>query len=301
MKTSLKADLSLLIITIFWGSSYLLMKIGLGGLGTFDLIALRFTIAFIILSVIFFKRLKTTINAKLIKSSLILGALLFLGFVFMVLGLKYTSTDDASFLTCLSGIFIPIISFICFKQKLKLKVIISIIIVFIGVYLLTMTGGSFSLNLGDILCLISCAILSFQVIITDKLNKDVDALSLGILQVGFAALFSIVFTALFGTLELPSSTTSWGVIIALSVLCTAIPYVVQTVSLKYSSPVHAGIIYSLQPVFSAIFVLVFTGVGLTVQGYIGALLMIISIIIVELDFKSFFNKSKVQKNINNIT
>ncbi len=295
MKTSLKADLSLLIITIFWGSSYLLMKIGLGGLGTFDLIALRFSIAFILLGVIFFKKLKNTINLKLIKSSLIMGALLSFGFVFMVLGLKYTSTDDASFLTCLSGIFIPIISFIFFKQRLKLKVILSIIIVFIGVYLLTMTGGTLSLNLGDILCLISCGILSFQVIITDKLNRDVDALSLGIFQIGFAALFSMIFTFLFGTFELPQTGTSWTIIIALSILCTAIPYVVQTVSLKYSSPVHAGIIYSLQPVFSAIFVLVFTGVGLTSQGYIGALLMVISIILVEINFENIFSKLKGEK------
>lgn len=294
MKTSLKADTSLLIITIFWGSSYLLMKIGLGGLGTFDLIALRFSIAFIILAAIFFKKLKTTISKKLMKSSAILGGLLFVGFVFMVLGLKYTSTDDASFLTCLSGIFIPIISFICFKQKLKLKVIISIIIVFIGVYLLTMTGGTLSLNLGDILCLISCAILSFQIIITNKLNKDVDALSLGIFQIGFSALFSVIFTALFGALQLPTTGTSWFVIITLSILCTAIPYVVQTISLKYSSPVHAGIIYSLQPVFSAIFVLIFTGVGLTTQGYIGALLMVISIIIVELDFQAVIRKLKTK-------
>ncbi|WP_112364903.1 DMT family transporter, partial [Sarcina ventriculi] len=240
------------------------------------------------------KKLKTTISKKLMKSSAILGGLLFVGFVFMVLGLKYTSTDDASFLTCLSGIFIPIISFICFKQKLKLKVIISIIIVFIGVYLLTMTGGTLSLNLGDILCLISCAILSFQVIITNKLNKDVDALSLGIFQIGFSALFSVIFTALFGVLQLPPTGTSWFVIITLSILCTAIPYVVQTISLKYSSPVHAGIIYSLQPVFSAIFVLIFTGVGLTTQGYIGALLMVISIIIVELDFQAVIRKLKTK-------
>ena len=69
---------------------------------------------------------------------------------------------------------------------------------------------------------------------------------------------------------------------------------VQTISLKYSSPVHAGIIYSLQPVFSAIFVLIFTGVGLTTQGYIGALLMVISIIIVELDFQAVIRKLKTK-------
>jgi len=46
MKTELKADLSLILVTMFWGISCLLTKVGLGGIQEFNLIALRFIIAF---------------------------------------------------------------------------------------------------------------------------------------------------------------------------------------------------------------------------------------------------------------
>lgn len=55
MQERLKADLMLLMITVFWGASYVLTKIGLEELEPFTLTALRFLIAFCICAAVFFR------------------------------------------------------------------------------------------------------------------------------------------------------------------------------------------------------------------------------------------------------
>ncbi len=75
--TQLKADFMMVMVTMFWGSSYLFMKMGLQSIQGFNLIALRFGIAFILAGIVFYKRL-IKIDVKTIKYGFLLGSILFL-------------------------------------------------------------------------------------------------------------------------------------------------------------------------------------------------------------------------------
>ena len=116
MSKQLQADLMLLGITIVWGASYMLTKIGLEGLEPLNLTALRFIIAFVISGAIFYKKILES-NKKTIKYAFILGILLFGMFISMAFGLGYTTASNAGFLISLSVILIPIISFFFLKEK----------------------------------------------------------------------------------------------------------------------------------------------------------------------------------------
>ncbi|WP_454052533.1 DMT family transporter [Clostridium sp. Marseille-Q7071] len=289
MNRKAKADLMLLMITIFWGASYILTKIGLETFEPFNLIALRFIIAFGISAIVFKKQVFKT-DVKTIKYALILSIILFGVFISMTFGLKYTSASNAGFLISLSVVLIPVISFIFLKQKIEKKVIGGICLALIGIALLTL-NTELRLSSGDILCILCALLFATHIVVTSIFTQKVDSIALGVLQLGFVGIFSVVFSMLTETVKLPSNTTSWFVVLSLSILCTAVGYIVQTTAQQYTSATHTGLILSLEPAFSAVFAYVFLGEILTIKGYVGAVILLFSVLIAELDFK---NKSESQ-------
>ena len=114
----------MLIVTMFWGSSYLFMKMGLDSFQAFNLIALRFGIAFILAGVVFYKRLMH-LDSKTIFYGFILGSILFLLISVVTIGLKFTSISNAGFLFSLSVVFVPLLLAIFFRKKPKKKLFLA--------------------------------------------------------------------------------------------------------------------------------------------------------------------------------
>ena len=160
-----------------------------------------------------------------------------------------------------------IISYI-FKTHSEKKVIVGIILTIIGIDLLTLTS-EFKIGNGDIFCILSALFYAIHVIITGSVTKHVNSIALGVVQLGFVGLFSLIFSFIIETPKLPSTIDSWLIILALSIFCTAVAFIVQVIAQQYTTPTHTGLIFSLEPVFSAGFAFVFTGETLTGKGYLG--------------------------------
>jgi len=277
-----RADLMLLAVTVFWGSSYFLTKLALDELQPFNLTALRFIIAFIVSAPIFYKNILKS-DIRTIKYSLILAAILIGMFISMSFGLKYTTASNAGFLISLAVIIIPLLSYVFLKQKIEKKVIIGVCIAPIGIALLSL-DSRLSISGGDLLCILCAAFSAIHVVAMEVFTKKVDSIALGILQLGFAGVFSIVFSLFTETVRLPATAVSWGSTLALSILCTAFGYVVQAAAQKHTSATHAGLIFSLEPVFSAICGFIFLGELLPARGYAGAAILLLSVLIAEVNF-----------------
>ncbi|WP_027634686.1 DMT family transporter [Clostridium hydrogeniformans] len=281
MDKKVRANLMLLMITVFWGASYILTKIGLETLETFNLISLRFIIAFLVGAAVFRKDILNT-DIKTLRYSLVLSLVLFGVFISMTLGLKYTSVSSAGFLISLSVVLVPIISFIFLKERLRKKVIISIIFALIGITLLTL-NENLSINRGDILCIVCAILFAVHIVLTGEFVKKVNSVTLSVLQLGLVGIFSSIFSLFTESFKLPNTPLSWIVVLGLSILCTALGYIVQGAAQKYISPTHTGLILSLEPVFSALFAYIFLGEFLTLKGYIGAIILLLSVLIAALD------------------
>lgn len=283
MTKQLRSDLLLLMITVFWGASYILTKIGLDTLEPFNLTALRFVIAFSVSAMIFYKHIFKT-NFKTVKYAFVLAVILFGVFVAMTFGLKYTTASNAGFLISLSVVFIPIISAVILKQRVEKKVMIGVCLAIIGIALLTL-NTQLKVGIGDLLCILCALLFALHIIVTGVYTRDVDSITLSVLQLGFVGIFSIVFSVFTEAVKLPSTGLSWFAILALSILCTAVGYIVQTTAQQYTNASHTGLILSLEPVFSAIFAFAFLGEILSVKGYIGAAILLAGVLFAELDFK----------------
>jgi drug/metabolite transporter (DMT)-like permease len=283
-----KADFMLLIVTLFWGSSYVLTKVGLGTLEPFNLTALRFIIAFGVTAPVFGRNILKA-DLKTYKYAFVLAVILFATFMAMTFGLERTTASNAGFLASLAVVIIPVISFFFLKQKIEMKVIAGVFLALAGIALLTL-DARLQVNPGDILCFFCAVLFAVHVVVTEVFTKKVDSIALGVLQLGFAAILSTAFSLATENMHFPDSARSWLVVLALSLLCTAVGYIAQTTAQKYTSATHAGLIFSLEPVFSAVFSFAMLGEVLAPRGYLGAVILMAGVLIAELDFKKIAHK-----------
>lgn len=274
------ADLLMLIVTFFWGASYLFMDMGLGSISEFNLIALRFGFAFIVVLPILFGRVRK-MDSNTLKYSLLLGFILFLVFTFITFGLQTTTTSNAGFLVSLTVVFVPLISTIVLRRKMASKQIISIALSIIGIGFLTIQLP-FHINLGDVFCVLAAFLYASHILIASSAVKKVDPLNLSMLQLGFAGLFGLIFSLIFETPALPSTGEGWIAILALSIFCSALGFVLQIISQKYTTPIRTGLIFSLEPVFAAGLGYLFLNEVMSPWQLFGAFLVLFSIVLLTL-------------------
>ena len=124
--TQQRADSMLALVAMAWGSSYLLMKIGLDGIPPFCIIALRFGIAFIAVSLLFFKKFKKTTKRVMMKGA-VLGLFLFGLFAFLMHGLQTTSASNGGFLTSTTVVLVPIFHAVIKKKMPDHQNVLSIL------------------------------------------------------------------------------------------------------------------------------------------------------------------------------
>ncbi len=296
MNKQLQADLMLLFVAFSWGVSYYFTKVALAEIQEFNLIALRFSIAFLLSGAVFYKKILKS-NLKVIKNAFALATLLFLAYICFTFSLRYTTTANSAFLTSLAVVLVPIFSWVFFRDKLEKSVLTGVFFALVGITLLAI-NGKINVNYGDIIAFFCAVFSALHLIFTGKLTKEVDSITLGVFQIGFVAVFSTVFSFIFETPKLPSALQTQMFILFLSIFCTGVAFIIQMIAQKYTSPSHVGLIYSLEPVFAAIFGLLFLGEILSLKGYIGCLFMLLGILTAELSVEKYFAEIVLLKKIN---
>lgn len=299
MTKQIKADGILILVTLCWGVSYLLMDISLTELDPFTLNAFRFLGAFAIAALISFKKIRT-VNRTTLKYSVLVGFALVFVYIGATFGVKYTSLSNSGFLCALTVIFTPILGWLFFKKTPGKKLTFVVIICFIGIALLTL-GDDFSINMahikGDLLCLMCAVAYAVDLLLTEKAvsHEEVDAYNLGVFQLGVTGILNLIMAFTVETPQLPETGQVWGAVIFLSVFCTGVAFVLQPVAQQYTTASHVGVIFTLEPVFAAIVAYFFAGEVLSPKAYLGAVLMLASIFIMEIDFKALREKKNIKE------
>ena len=288
MTKQLKSDLMLLLVVLFWGISYVLMDLSLTEMDPFTLNAFRFCGAFFIAFMISFPKLKT-VNRVTIKYSFYVGVALIFVYIGATYGVLYTSLSNAGFLCALSVVFTPIFGFI-FKGTIPdKKLIIVVLMCILGIGLLTL-NNDLKPALGDILCLVCAVAYAFDLLITETAvsKEEVNAYQLGVFQLGFAGAGNLILSFIVEKPTLPHSPKVWAASIFLAIFCTGIAFVVQAVAQQYTSANHVGVIFTLEPVIAGIAAFMLAGEILLPRAYFGAVILILSLFIMEIDFKNIF-------------
>jgi drug/metabolite transporter (DMT)-like permease len=302
------ADINLLLVAFVWGTTFVIVQKAIAFLEPYSFNTVRFFMAAVLLLFIiyFFKRnsLKGFYNKKLLKSGTLLGFWLFLGYGFQTVGLLYTTSSKAGFITGLSVVLVPLLSYMFLKQKLNWQIGFSSLLAVTGLYLLTI-HNSFSVNIGDgyvLLCAISFAL---HIVFTGKFAKSFDALCLTVVQLITVSLLSFM-TALF--------TEQWQevfnakmllkpeVITALlitSLFATALAFLAQTYFQSFTTPARVALIFAMEPVFAAITAFIVLNERLGSKALFGCILILFGMILSELKYSDLaFKKKQKEWDIN---
>ena len=284
MKTQWKADLALVLVTLFWGLSYYLVDLSLTELPEMTLNAVRFVLAFLILAIFFRKRVFAA-PRKTLKYSLYVGLLLVLVYTGSTFGIARTSLSNASFICALPVVTTPLLDFIVNRHRPEKRLGISLLLCTIGLAMMTLSED-LSMNAGDLLCLLCAAAYGADMIVTERAvgQSEVDPLAMGVIELGIAGGVMTVIAFLTEQPVLPQSPAVWGSVLFLSICCTGVAFVVQTVAQQYTTATHVGLIFTLEPVFSGIVAFFVAHERLLPRGYVGAGLMLVSFVLMEMDW-----------------
>lgn len=286
MKKSLKADLMLLFVSLSWGFSYYISDIALSGLGVFSLNFYRFLIAFFIAFLLTGKKLIRP-NRMTLKYSIGCGLVLYFVYIGANMGVKYTTLSNTGFLATMSVIFTPIFAFIYARRIPNKTTILAVIMCFIGIALLTLKDG-FTLNTeylkGDLYSILCAVSYAHHLLLTERAvkRKEVDVYQLSVYQFLVCGVLNLVTSFIFKEPMVPETGRVWTATLFLAVFCTGIAFIIQAIAQQYTTATHVAVIFSLEPVFAGIVAYFLAGERLGSKAYLGAILMVSSIFIMEL-------------------
>jgi len=280
MKKSLKADLALILVTIFWGAGFPATKIALQTMTPYYHIGIRFAVASLLLSLLFYKKLRS-LNKSLIKPALILSSLLFATYAFQTVGIQYTTASKSGFFSGLAVLIVPLFSIFYLKTKLELKTIISVATATLGLFLLSYTGSDFNFNIGDFLTILCSICYAWQLLFTGTYVQKHDATLLAIVQLFFVSLYGMAFAVILEPIPVNMSVPSFWSLMFSAVFCTAFAFWMQTTAQKFTAASHIALIFTMEPVFGALTSFLLLNEVLGARGIIGGILIVSAMIISE--------------------
>lgn len=298
-----KGEFIIIVITILWGSTFVIVKQSLNDISSLLYVAIRFTLATLILFPIFLW--KKDKNEKLVTCpGVFLGVLLFLGFAVQTMGLGITTATKSGFITGTAVILIPFFQIFIEKKKPSRGTVIGIFLVFIGLLFFSSGGSSVfeflsligsDFNFGDFLTFLCAVFFAIQIVYIDKYSKENSVLSLLFSQLVTVAVLSILCTIIFSltSIEPVKAEFNGNVIFSLlftAIVATLINIGLQTKYQKSISPSKAGIIYTFEPLFAAFLAYLILNEKINNFGYIGSALIFAGLITSEI-YDNLFDRN----------
>lgn len=301
------AAICALLTSAIWGFAFVVVKDSLRNISALYMLAFRFSIAVIILGIVFFKRLKK-INLQYLKKGGLIGVFLFLAYFFQTIGCNYTTPGKNAFLTTIYVILIPFYGWIFYKKRPAWFVFFAAFLQILGIAFLSLTNDikqGFCLNLGDWLTLICGIFYAFQMFFQSEFSKnsqEADPFVYAFIEFLVGAILSWIFAPFYDAktnfltlnfqgfpLQAFYSKSFIISVLYLGIASTAIAFALQNISLKYLNASFATILLSFESVFGMLFSILFPVNGvkenLTIWGIIGCVLIFIAVIIAQKEEK----------------
>ncbi|MDA8216561.1 MAG: DMT family transporter [Dehalococcoidales bacterium] len=276
----LQADLSLLLVTAIWGTTFVLVKEATQTLPPLTLIALRFTTGFIALALVFHKRLRRATRQD-VFAGLLIAFFLGSGFVAQTFGLQTTAASVAAFITGLNTVIVPVFAFLLLRHRPSRNVVLGVALATGGMALLTLQDD-LSVSQGDLLVVMCAFFFALHIVAVGKNAPCRDTTVLAVIQVGgvAAAAWPLALLVEHPTFVAPPEV--WGSILFLGVVATGLVFLIQNVAQRFTSPTHTALIFTMEPVFAAVFAYLWLGEIISGRSLLGAGLILVGMIVAEL-------------------
>lgn len=296
-KNRIIANFLLILTTLLWGTSFIITRNLTQDIPVFLYLGIRFSIA-LIGFIPYFIRIKR-INRKILLFGALTGLMYYVAIVFQTQGMQLPGTTavKAAFITGLSTVMVPFITWIGFRKAIKKRVWFAVIISISGMVLLFLKGES-NVIIGDFLVLLCAVLYAFFIVLNDKYVRAVDVYLYSAVQLIVISILSFGGAFLLNeSYDLTNvSLPFWLIFAYMGLVVTTGTFIFQNWSQQHQGPTQTAIIFTLEPVFAVIFASFIIGSEkMTLLSWLGCALIFIAILITVLK-KSGINNSENTKS-----
>ena len=282
-----KADLALALCTLLWGATFVVVKNALDHSSVFIFLAVRFTVAGILMAAfrpgVFF-----SLQREEVFAGMRLGFFMFAGYAFQTAGLKYTTASNSGFVTGSSVVLVPVLLGIFWGRSLTRWVYAGSGAAMAGLYFLTVPlEGVTHLNRGDVLTFIAAGLYGVHIILVGEYSREHSVSALSVIQVLACAAMAWLTAGAAAAIRWQLVRFEWrwelllGIVVC-AVFATAMAFTLQMWAQQYTTPSHAAILFTLEPVFAVITSYILIRERMSSRGIFGAVLIFAGILIAEL-------------------
>lgn len=267
----------LVLTTFFWGGSFLFTKIGVREVPPPFFVLFRFSLATILMGLLCLPRLALLDRQTVLRGTLVGFALGITNLTFVV-GVQGTSISRAGVINNLFVLFIPLIGRTVWKDRIGHLNIAGIMLASLGIALLAGGGGE-GFNRGDMISTLCAFFIAIHIITVSKVLKDEDVWLVSLVQFSVVALMAAVTVLLVPTPSFSLGFTSLGTIIYCAIFPTVVCFTLQNRYQRYVTPTQAGLVYTLDPVWSLLAGFLVLGERLTLREWCGCGLIFLAVLI----------------------
>lgn len=243
-----KAVVVLVLTTFFWGGSFLFTKIGVSEVPPSFFVLLRFAVASLLMLLICLPRLKK-LDRVMLRRGAIVGLALGVTNLTFVVGIQGTSISRAGVINNLFVLIIPLLARLLWKEAVNKLHLVGIVLASLGIGMLAGSGAA-GFSRGDMFSTLCALFIAIHIITVSKVLKDDDVWLVSLVQFGVVSLMAGATTLLLSAPSFEVSLQGAGSILYCAIFPTVICFTLQNRYQRYVTPTQAGLIYTLDPVWS---------------------------------------------------
>lgn len=291
MKQQIKSSLILLLTATIWGVAFVAQSVGMEYIGPFTFNAIRCVLGgLVLIPVILVLKKKKETGAEnqgkedkktLWAGGIACGVILCIASNLQQFGIMEASVGKSGFFTALYIVMIPVIGIFIGKHP-GIKLWFCVALAVVGMYLLCMKDGSFTIERADIMLLLCALAFSFHILVVDYFSPKVDGVKMSCIQFFVCGVLSAVGMLFTETPDISNIQAAWLPLLYAGLLSCGVGYTLQIVGQKGINPVIASLIMSLESVISALAGWVILGQVLSPKEILGCVLMFVAIIITQI-------------------
>lgn len=277
-RARLLAAIALLATAACWGSTFFLIHGLVTRVPVVDFLAVRFAIAAVVLLTLAPGAVRK-LGRDRFRSAVVLGVLYGSAQILQTAGLAHTPASVSGFITGMYVVCTPLFGALILRSRIVPMTWLAVVLATTGLGVLTL--GGVSIGYGEALTLIAAMLYALHIVGLGAWSTPREAMGMSIVQIVVIALICLVAAAP-GGIVLPHRVGDWLAIVYMAVLAGALALLAQTWAQAHLPPTQSAIIMSMEPVFAAIFAVLFGSEAVTWRMTVGGAMVVAAMVMVEI-------------------
>lgn len=230
----------------------------------------------------------------LLLSGFICGTMLTVAANLQQAGIALSGAGKSGFITALYVVLVPLLG-IFMKRQVPIRVWVSVAIAVVGLYLLSIRPGEFSVTRGDFLLILCALAFAFQIMTIDHYSLLVNGIELSCVQFAVVAIECGILMIFFSDVTWSDFTAVIGSILYAGILSSGVAYTLQIISQKGANPTLVTLLMSLESVFAVLSGALVLHEQLTGREYVGCAVMFSAILLSQIPIEKIISKRALSK------